>query len=163
MTENDQKLAKQQYCVVVELDAPIDECFTAGYAEEAMMSWAPGAKRIVYDHSKAFAPYGPGSERTVTLNSGMSLIERVTDSNRPTFIGYSIPSFGGVGDRLIKNYQGHMTFEALGPNKTRLTWIGHFDCPGLAKITESLMRVVMKSLISKMANNLKSYVASKRS
>ena len=149
---------KEQYRVVLEIDAPIEKCFAAGSAEAAMMQWVPGPKSIVYDHSKASEPYGAGSERKVTLNSGMSMVEKIHASKRPAFIAYHIPSMGFVGDLLINNYQGHMNFESLGPNRTRLTWIGHFDCPGLKKITEPLMRNVMKSLIAKMAAGLKKYV-----
>lgn len=32
------KLPKHQYTVTVELDAPIEDCFMAGYLEEAMMA-----------------------------------------------------------------------------------------------------------------------------
>lgn len=162
MTDNkNSTLPKQQYRVVVELDAPIEKCFDAGTAEVAMMHWVPSPKSIVYDHSKAAEPYGAGSERLVTLKSGMSLVEKIHTSNKPTFLSYTIPSFGTVGDLLLKNYQGHMTFEAISANKTRLTWVGHFDCQGLQKIAEPLTRVIMKTLISTMANNLKKYFAAK--
>ena len=149
------KLSKQQYSVVVVLDAPIEQCFAAGSSEAAMMQWVPGPKSIVYDHSKASEPYGAGSERLVTLNSGMSMVEKIHASVKPTFIAYHIPTFGFVGDLLIKNYQGHMNYEAIDKDHTRLTWIGHFDCNGLAKITEPLMRKVMKGMITTMANNMK--------
>ena len=66
-------------------------------------------------------------------------------SKKPTFIAYNIPAFGAIGDFLIRNYQGHMNFESLGPKRTRLTWTGYFDCVGPDKITEPLMRMVMKN------------------
>ena len=161
MADNNKALSKEQYRVIVELDAPIDKCFDAGTAEEAMMFWVPGPKSIVYDHTRASAPYGAGSQRLVTLNSGMSLTEKIDVSNKPTFLAYSIPTMGFVGDLLLQNYQGHMHFETIGPNKTRLTWIGHFDCPGLRVITEPLARMAMKGMITKMANNLVKYFQQK--
>ncbi len=161
MADSSNAVSKEQYRVIVDIEAPIEQCFAAGTAEEAMMFWVPGPKSIVYDHSKASEPYGAGSQRLVTLNSGMSMIEKIDISKKPTFLAYSIPSFGAVGDKLISGYQGHMHFETIGPNRTRLTWIGHFNCDGLARITEPLMRIIMKALITTMAKRLVKYFANK--
>jgi hypothetical protein len=153
------KLPKHQYTVTVELDAPIDKCFTAASAEEAMMFWAPNAKSVVYDHSKAPYPYGPGSCRTVTVNSGTSLVETIFLSEKPTLVGYYISRFGFGIDALLKNYQGRMNFEALGPNRTQLTWNGYFDCPGLGRLFEPLLRMAMRNLISGMADKMRTYLS----
>ena len=152
-------LPKHQYTVTVELDAPIDKCFAAASAEEAMMAWVPNAKSIVYDHSKAPYPYGPGSARTVTLNSGTSLVEIICLSEKPTLVGYGIPRFGMGVDTLMKGYQGRMTYESLGPNRTRLTWDGYFDCPGLRRLLEPLLRMTMKKLITIMAGKMQKYLS----
>lgn len=108
---------KQQYRVVVELDAPIATCFAAGTAEEAMLQWVPGPRSVVYDHSRASEPYGAGSERRVTLKSGISIVEKIEISQKPTFLAYSIPTFGAIPDLLLKGYRGHMHFEAIGGKK----------------------------------------------
>ena len=154
-----EKLPKHQYTVTVELDAPIDKCFAAASAEEAMMAWVSNAKSVVYDHSKAPYPYGPGSARTVTLNSGTSLVEIICLSEKPTLVGYYIPRFGMGVDAVMKGYQGRMTYESLGPNRTRLTWKGYFDCPGLGFLFEPLLRFAMKKVISAMAGKMKTYLS----
>ena len=158
MTLNPRKAdSKKQYRVVVDIPAPIDKCFDAGTAEAAMMYWVPGPRSIVYDHSRAKAPYGAGSQRTVTLNSGMSLVEKIAISEKPNFLAYGIATFGMVGDLLMSRYQGHMHFEVIDNNHTRLTWIGHFDCSGLQRITEPLTRFIMRTLIATMAKRLVKY------
>ena len=149
--------SKEQYRVVVDIAAPIDKCFAAGTAEAAMMYWVPGIKTVVYDHRQASEPYGPGSERKVTLNTGMSLVEKIAISEKPTFLAYGIPTFGMVGDLLMSGYQGHMHFEVIDKDHTRLTWIGHFNCSGLQRITEPLTRFIMKTLIATMAKRLVKY------
>ena len=156
------QLPKHQYSVTVELNAPIEDCFQASYLEDAMMAWAPNPKTIVYDHSAAPYPYGPGSARTVTLTSGVSLVEVIFISEKPTLLGYYIPHFGFGIDALLKNYQGRMHFEPLGPTRTRLTWKGYFDCPGLGRIFEPLFRVAMRKLISSMAHKMQPHVASRQ-
>lgn len=107
-------------------------------------------------------PVGPGSARNVTLASGASLVEVIVVSEKPTLLGYSIPRFGFGVDALLKNYQGRMHFEPLGPARTRLTWKGYFDCPGLGRIFEPLFRVAMRSLISSMAHKMQPYMASRQ-
>lgn len=154
-------LPKHQYTVSVELDAPIEACFHAGYLEDAMMAWVPNPKSVVYNHSQAAAPYGPGSARLVTLKSGISLTEIVFLSEQPSLLGYYIPHFGFGIDVLLKNYQGRMHYEALGPDRTRLTWKGYFDCPGVGVIFEPLFRFAMRSLISTMAHKMQPYLAAK--
>lgn len=154
----DFELSKLQFSVVVELGAPIETCFEAAYLEEAMSHWVPGHKNVVYDHSLATEPYGAGAERRVTLKSGMSMIERICTSHKPDKLIYCIPSFGMVGDRLVSNYYGYMNFEALGDDKTCLTWNGYFDCHGLQRLTEPLMRMGLRKLVSTMAHNIQDYL-----
>lgn len=154
-------LAKHQYSVSVELAAPIEDCFEAGYLEEAMMSWVPNSKSIVYDHSAAAFPYGPGSSRKVTLAPGTTVVEVICVSEKPTLLGYGIPHFGFGVDAVMKNYQGRMHFEALGPARTRLTWKGYFDCPGWRVVFEPLLRVAMRQLISTMAHKMPPYLAAR--
>ena len=149
--------SKEQYRVVVDIAAPIDKCFAAGSAEAAMMYWVPGIKTVVYDHRQASEPYGPGSQRTVTLKSGMVMTEKIDISDKPAFFAYHIPTFGAVGDLLMSGYQGHMHFEAIDKDHTHLTWIGHFNCSGLQVITEPLARLMMKTLIGIMAKRLVKY------
>jgi len=148
-----------KYKVVVELDAPIAECFVAGTAEQAMMHWVPNFKSVVYDHSEAGEPYGPGSVRRVTLESGVAVSEKIEVSEKPTFLAYSIASFGFIPDLMLKNYRGEMHFESIDTDRTRLTWVGYFDCPGVRRITEPLVRTIMRNLIARMAENIKTYFA----
>ena len=161
MAFNNSKLPKQQFSVVVELDAPIEQCFAASMSEDAMMHWVPSPKSIVYDNSKASEPYGAGSERLITVRFGFSLVERIHISDKPTFLAYNIPTFGFVGDWMIENYQGRMTFEPIDRKRTRLRWVGYFDSNGLAKHTEPFIAAVIETLISIMANKLKKYLAGK--
>ena len=161
MAFNNSRLPKQQFSVVIELDAPIEQCFAAGTSEDAMMHWVPSPKSIVYDNSKASEPYGAGSERLITFKFGFSLVEWIHISHKPTFLAYNIPTFGFVGNSMIENYQGRMTFEVIDKSRTRLRWVGYFDSNGLAKLTEPFMRAVVKILISIMANKLKKYLAGK--
>jgi hypothetical protein len=150
-------LPKQQYSVVLEINAPIERCFAAGTAEAAMMHWVPGIKSVVYDQSRAAEPYGAGSERLVTLKTGMKVVEKIFISEKPVFVAYTIPSFG-FADAMIKNYQGRMNFTAISDTKTRLTWNGYFDADGLRKITEPVMRAVLRTLIATMAGKMKTYL-----
>ena len=82
--------AVQIYHIEKTLDAPIKTCFEAAYKEDALLYWAPGCKSVVYDHSKADYPYGPGSSRLVTLNNGASLTEVIDIAEEPTLAGYFI-------------------------------------------------------------------------
>jgi uncharacterized protein YndB with AHSA1/START domain len=150
-------LPKQQYSVVLEINAPIEKCFAAGTAEDAMMHWVPGIKTVVYDQSRAEEPYGAGSERRVTLKTGMAVVEKIFISEKPVFVAYTIPRFG-FADALIKNYQGRMNFTAISESRTRLVWNGYFDADGARKITEPVMRAVLRTLIATMAGKLKKYV-----
>ncbi len=152
------KPAKEQYRVFEEFDAPIENCFAAGTAEDAMMYWVADVASVTYDHSKASEPYGAGSERLVKMKNGMSLVEKIDISQAPTFLAYHIPDFGKVGNLLLQNYQGHMKFESLGPRKTRLTWIAHFDTKGLGKIIEPLVRSLFKKNIVTFAARMRDYV-----
>jgi uncharacterized protein YndB with AHSA1/START domain len=146
---------KQQYSIVLELKAPIQECFRAGYAEEAMQHWVPDYKNIEYDHSRAEVPYGPGAERLITQTSGKSIIERITRVEEPFLLGYEIPTFGAPMNKLIKNYRGEMHFEKIDDQTTRLTWQGYFASPMLV---ESLIRWSIRGVISKVANQIKTYL-----
>jgi Polyketide cyclase / dehydrase and lipid transport len=152
-------LPKHQCTVTVDLDAPIDQCFAAASAEQAMMAWVPNAKSIVYDHSKAPYPYGPGSARTVTLNSGIVFFEIICLSEKLTLVGYRIPRFGMGIDAVLKRHQARMNYESLGPNRTRLTWKAYFDCPGLGFLFEPLLRFAMKKAIAIMASKMKTYLS----
>lgn len=158
MTDNkNTKLPKQQCCVVVELDAPVAQCFALATTEAGMMQWVPSPKSIVYDHSKASEPYGAGAQRLVTFKFGKSLVEQIVVSDKPIFVAYRIAKFGFPADLLLTNHRAHMTFEAIDQNRTRLTWLGHFDCPGLRSITEPLMSAAIRIITSAMANNMKRY------
>lgn len=144
------------YEVTVKLDAPITECFKAGYEEKALMYWALGPKSVVYNHDNAEFPYGPGSKRTVTMNSKTSVIEVIELSEEPAVLGYNIPSINKVADRLITNYQGRMHFEPLDENHTLLTWRGYCVSSGWRL---KVARVLFTKLITKMAKKLAEYVS----
>ena len=62
-----------------------DARFAAGISEEAMLHWVPCAKSIIYDNTKASEPYRAGSERLITLRSGLTTAERIEICNEPTF------------------------------------------------------------------------------
>lgn len=79
----------------------------------------------------------------------------------PTFLAYRIPTFGAIPDLLLKGYRGHMHFEAIGEKKTRLIWIGYFDCAGLQRLSEPLTRILLRKMITTMANNMKTYLEHK--
>lgn len=152
------ELGKPQYRIVVELDAPIENCYAAGLDEAAVMYWVTDIKSVVYDHSKASEPYGPGSARRVTLKSGLSVIEEIQETDKPRYLAYRIPSLGTVADRFFSNYRANMSFEALGENRTRLTWVGYFDCKGLQRLAEPLIRRTFRKMITTFALNMQSYV-----
>jgi hypothetical protein len=85
------------------------------------------------------------------------VVEKIFISEKPVFVAYTIPSFG-FADAMIKNYQGRMNFTAISDTKTRLTWNGYFDADGLRKITEPVMRAVLRTLIATMAGKMKTYL-----
>ena len=153
------RLPKQQFSVTVELDAPIEACFAAASAESAMMAWVPNPVSVVYDHSAAREPYGAGSSRLVTVKPGISLTEVIFISEPPRLCGYFIPRLGFGADALMKNYQGRMHFEPISAQRTRLTWNGYFDCPGVGKLFEPPLRAVFRNLISTMATNMQRHLA----
>jgi Polyketide cyclase / dehydrase and lipid transport len=150
------KLPKHQYSVTVELDAPIETCFAAAAEEKYMMKWVPNPISVVYDHSAAARPYGPGSSRLVTVKPGVSLTEVIFLSEAPRLCGYIIPRLGFGMDALLKNYQGRMRFEPISATRTRLTWDGYFDCPGVGRLFEPVFRRMFHNLISTMTNSMRS-------
>jgi hypothetical protein len=153
------QLKKQQYCVEVELSAPIETCFETALSEQEMKKWIPDVKDIAYDHSAATEPYHPGSVRHITMSSGTNIQERINLYQPPFQCGYEIDSMGFMSDLMLSNYQGLMIFEAIDDNKTRFIWQGNFDCKGLQKITEPLVRKMVSKVIYKMAGELKAYIA----
>lgn len=154
-----ERLAKHQYTVMVELEAPIKACFAAASAESAMMVWVPNALGVEYDHSAAREPYGAGSSRKVTVKPGITLTEVILISDAPHLCGYCIPRFGMGVDVILKDYQGRMNFEAISETRTRLTWDGYFDCPGWRRLFEPLFRPVMRNLVTKMAHGMQGLLA----
>ena len=88
----------------------------------------------------------------------MALTEKIHISQKPTFLAYNIPDFGAIGNLLLKNYQGNMQFESVSANKTRLTWIGHFENGMFGGLSEPLVRALMKSMISTFAKRMKIYL-----
>ena len=151
------KLEKHQYFLQVELNAPIEKCFEAAMNPEIMKKWIPDVKDISYDHSAAEAPYHPGSVRSIIMPNGSVIKERINHYQPPHHCGYEIDSMGGLFDRLISNYHGILSFEAITENKTGFTWQGDFDCKGLQKITEPLVRLMVRKVISKMVENLQKH------
>jgi Polyketide cyclase / dehydrase and lipid transport len=145
--------------VSVDLDAPIEHCFEVAYVDTEMMHWVPNPKSVVYDHSGASEPYGPGSERLVTLKSGQSLVEKIIVSDKPTKIIYGIDTFGKILDKIVNNYQGHMDFEALDAHRTRLHWSVYYDLQGAGKLMAPMFKIAYKVLIGHMAKNIKKYLA----
>ena len=155
------KFEKPQYHIKLELDAPIETCFKTALNEQEMKKWIPDVEDIVYDHSGATKPYHVGSVRQIKMSNGTTIEERINSYQPPHHCGYEIDSMGFVSDLLFSNYQGLMSFEAIDENKTRFTWQGSFDCRGLQKITEPLVRSMVRKVIYKMAGNLKDHLASR--
>lgn len=154
------KLEKQQYYKQVELNAPIDVCFDAAMNPEIMKKWISDVKDINYDHSAAKAPYQPGSIRSITMPNGSVIQERINHYEAPNHRGYEIDSMGFVFDILVSNYHGLLSFEAITEDETLFTWQGGFDCKGLQKITEPLVRKMVRKVIYKMVENLQKHFAS---
>jgi len=150
--------AMPQYRIAIEIEAPVEKCFVGSTAESAMMHWIPGVKSVVYDHASAPEPYGVGSERTVTVGFGKPLVERITEYVKPSSLSYRVQTFGAIGDKLIRNYLARMTFTAIAPNRTKLTWEGHFECPTCRWLTEPLLKRVLGGVTTKMANRLKNFL-----
>lgn len=151
------KLEKQQYFFEVELNAPLEACFEAVIEPEIMKKWIPDVKDITYDHSAAEAPYHAGSVRDISMSNGLVIQERINYYQPPYHCGYEIGSMGFIPDMLFSNYHGVISFEAINENKTRFTWQGDFDCKGLQKITEPLVRMMVSKLICKMVKNIQKH------
>lgn len=147
-----------QFRVEVDVQAPVERCFEAAYLESAMMRWVTRAAGVSYDHSGAAEPYGPGAVRSIEVTPGLTLTEVVHAVERPHLFAYR---FGPdeFARRLVRDYQGWMSFEQRGPQATRLTWAGHFDCRGWQKITEPIMRVLLKKVVATLAASFASYCA----
>jgi hypothetical protein len=150
--------AVQIYHIEKILDAPIKACFDAACHEDAIQYWAPGCKSVVYDHSKAEYPYGPGSSRLVTLNNGSSLTEVIDLAEEPNLVGYTISAFGNVADKLIKNYHGRMRFEVIDDTHTKMVWKGYAETTGWRS---SVSRFLFPKITGKMAKKFGEYVAKK--
>lgn len=151
------KLKKHQYYVEVDLDAPIDACFEAVIDPSIMKTWIPDVTDISYDHSAAEAPYHAGSVRDITMSNGLVIQERINDYQPPHHCDYEIDSMGFVADLLFSNYHGIISFDAINDHKTRFTWQGDFDCKGLQKITEPLIRMMIRKSIYKMVENIQKH------
>lgn len=150
-------LKKQQYYKQVELGAPIDVCFDAAMNPEIMKKWIPDVKNISYDHSAAKAPYHQGSVRRIVMPNGSVVEERINHYEAPHHCGYEIDSMGFVFDLLVSNYHGLLSFETITDDKTLFTWQGDFDCKGLQKVTEPLVRMMVRKVIYKMVENLQKH------
>ena len=151
------KLDKQQYCISVDLNAPIEACYAATLEPDIMKTWIPNVSDIRYDHSGAEAPYHAGSVRDIVMNNGAVIQERINYYEPPRYCGYEIDSMGFIPDLLFSNYHGIISFEALGENKTRFTWQGDFDCKGLQKIMQPLTRIMIRNAIQKMVDNIQAH------
>ncbi|MET0986531.1 MAG: SRPBCC family protein [Steroidobacteraceae bacterium] len=151
----DQSLEPEQYRIVVDFKAPIEACFKAGTAEEAMMVWVPNIKSVEYDHTKAAVPYGAGSFRHVRMNGGVAVVERVLVSQPPTLLIYSIEANAFVNNHVLRNYRGFMHFAPLASNETRLTWVGHFASTPLLR---PLARTVIRGMIRTFATRMSGYL-----
>ena len=124
---------------------------------EIMKRWIPDVKDISYDHSAAIAPYHSGSVRSITMPNGAVIKERINHYQAPNHCGYEIDSMGFVFDLLVSNYHGLLSFEAITEDKTLFTWQGDFDCKGLQKITEPLVRKMVRKVIYGMVENLQQH------
>lgn len=147
-----------QFRVEVDVEAPVSRCFEAAYLESAMLRWVPRAADVTYDHSGAAEPYGPGAVRRIKVRPGLTLTEVVHAVERPHLFAYR---FGPdeFARRLVRDYQGWMSFEERGPGSTRLTWAGHFDCRGWQKLIEPVMRALLKKVVATLAREFASYCA----
>lgn len=67
-----------------------------------------------------------GAMRTLTLNSGAQLFERLTDYDaKQMSYTYTIPNAMGV--LPVSNYTSTLMVESAGANKAKVTWWGNFD------------------------------------
>jgi uncharacterized protein YndB with AHSA1/START domain len=155
---SDKPIEPERYRIVAEFDAPIEECFKAGTAEEAMMIWVPNIKSVRYDHSQADVPHGAGSFRVVDMKGGVTVIERVLVSRPPTLLVYTVEGGPFIDKHVMRNYRGHMNFTALGPNKTRLTWVGYY---GGSPLLQPLVRPIIRNLIRTFTKRMKGYLSAR--
>lgn len=152
-------LPTHRYTVEAELPAGIEDSYNAASAEEAMAFWVPGLKKVEYNHDNADEPYGAGSFREVTVIGGQVILENIIYTDRPHCLVYTVPSFGSVGDTLVKNYHGKMEFTAIDENRTQLKWSGYFEGAGLKFVTEPFMKLALRNLIAIFARRTKKYLA----
>ena len=150
---------QHRFDIVLELDAPIAVCYEVCYREEHMAQWVPMHKSVVYDHAGAAEPYGPGSNRLVTVKSGATLREHIIETNKPDGMVYAIFTFGKPFDWLVHDYQGHIRFKALSDDRTLLIWSIHYDCHGAGKALAPLLQVAYKKLIGGMCRKIQQYIA----
>jgi hypothetical protein len=88
------------------------------------------------------------------MPNGSIIQERINLYQPPHQVGYEIASMGFLFDALLSNYRGLISFKVISENKTLLTWQGDFDCKGLQKITEPLVRLMVRKVIKKMVDNV---------
>jgi len=148
---------KHRFDIVLELDAPIDTCYEVCYREEHMAHWVPLHQSVVYDHSGAQVPYGPGATRLVTQTSGTKLREHILETNKPHGMVYAIYTFGKPMDWLVHNYRGHIHLEPLSSSRTRLKWRIHYDLRGPGKPLAPLLHMAFKNLIGRMCRTIQKY------
>ena len=150
---------KHRFDIVLELEAPIETCYEVCYREEHMAHWVPLHKSVVYDQSGAQTPYGPGASRLITQTRGNTLREHIVQTNKPQSMVYAIYTFGKPMDWLVHNYQGHIQFEPISADRTRLTWSIHYDLRGPGKPLAPLLKAAFKKLIGGMCRTIQKYIA----
>lgn len=129
------------------VDAPIETVWAMVADARGYRTWA-AMTTTELEREGDPAPDGVGAIR-IFGSMGVNSREEVVAFEPPTHLGYVL-----LAGLPVDDYRADVTLTAVDARRTRVTWVGQFDAPGVrGAVMERFLRFVLGDFVRRLAKH----------